>query len=133
MNRSTCLMMMLLLFAVACRKSANKDIGPVMLTGKWTFTENFYSTGGLGEWHPAQPANQVIEFKPDGSFSGAANFLSGATSYEIVDSAKVRFGPASLPAGFRLMIYDLKSAPGTLVLYPADPICIEGCSYKFRR
>ena len=133
MHNPSYLLIFLLLVFTACDKSANKSSDATALIGKWTYTERYYSIGGPGGWHPVETANQVIEFKSDGSFKGAPDFLPGATSFEIIDSAKLKFGPASLPAGNRLMRYDLKSAHGALILYPVDPVCIEGCSDKFVR
>jgi len=67
------LLLPLLLFAIACKKS----VEPIenSLIGKWTYTEYYYSIGGPGEWHLVTPPKQAIEFKSDGTFIPSESFL----------------------------------------------------------
>lgn len=128
MNRFILILTLLMLAAAGCRKAADESNS---LIGKWTFTEYYSSPGGPGQWQPVKPANQVIEFKEDGTFKSAKSFLSTATHYEIIDSANVKFTPAETPSGYWIMAYEIKSS--ALVMYAVNPACFEGCSYKFKR
>jgi hypothetical protein len=118
------------LFAVGCKKS----VEPVdnSLIGKWSYVEYYYSIGGPGEWHDVSP-HETIEFKTDGSFIPSPSFLNNTNRFEIIDSATVKFEPASTSSGYILMGYQIKTTERTLYLYPVDPICIEGCNNKFTR
>ncbi|WP_460550789.1 hypothetical protein [Ferruginibacter profundus] len=123
------------LLFMACSKTTVTDKQPIenTLTGVWTYTEYFYSTGAPGQWYAVTPANQTIEFKADGSFSGTASFLKEATHFVIVDSATIKFQPSARPSGYTLMNYRVNTTDRALYLSPLDPICIEGCSNKFKR
>jgi hypothetical protein len=124
----------LVIFYLGCSKPEVKfEPAENSIVGKWTWMENFYSTGGPGQWHPVTPANQTIEFKSDGSFVSANSFLNGVTRYDLLDSVTIIFRPASAPSGYILMQYQINSYGRELYLQPADPRCVEGCSNKFRR
>jgi hypothetical protein len=133
MKKEILLSFLLLILIIGCNKQdcAPKAAIANSLMGKWTYKEYFYSTGEPGSWHPVTPANLTIEFLPDSSFLPNDLFLKGATSFEIVDSAKIKFQPANTQSGYILMGYEIKTAEGELYLYPVDPMCIEGCSNKF--
>ena len=119
----------------ACKKSADNNNEPIdhNLTGKWIYTENGFSIGGPMIWRNAAPANQVIEFKANGTFIASENFLSGVTSYEKLDSITLKFQPVSLSPGYIKMRYSIDSADGRLYLSPFEPLCIEGCADRFVR
>ena len=125
----------LLLFILGCKKLNIAKSDPIVnsVIGKWTYTEYFYSIGGAGQWHPIVPTDQTIEFKPDGSFISADSFLKGANQFNIIDSVTIKFQPASTPSGYILMGYLIKTPERELYLYPVNPMCIEGCSNKFKR
>jgi hypothetical protein len=127
--------LLLLIVSAGCSKMTidNTESIENAVAGKWTYTEYFYSTGSPGQWYPVTPANQTIEFKADGSFTGTASFLKEATHFVIVDSATIKFQPSTKPAGYTLMNYRVKTTGRELILSPLDPICIEGCSDKFKR
>ena len=131
MKKIQILLLPLLLFAIACKKS----VDPIenSLIGKWTYTEYYYSIGGPGEWHPVTPPKQTIEFKSDGTFIPSESFLKDANHFEILDSVTVKFQPASTPSGFILMGYTIDTTARELQLWPVNPMCIEGCSNKFKR
>lgn len=125
-------LLLVLFTAFGCSKQeATADENSII--GKWTYTEHFYSTGSPGQWYPVVPANQKIEFKSDGKFIPAESFLKGANRFEFIDSATIKIYPATTSSGFILMGYIIKEAGRELYLYPVDPICIEGCSSKFKR
>jgi hypothetical protein len=125
----------LLLFAIACKKSGTKVNEPVgnSLIGKWTYTQYSYSIGGPRIWRQATPSGQSIEFKPEGRFIPCESFLKEATHFEIIDSVTVKIEPASTATGYFLMRYQIDTSGRELDMYPANPICIEGCGYKFER
>ncbi len=135
MKKLQFLILIFLVFILGCSKSDNTKLKPIENTiiGKWTYIEYFFSTGAPGKWHPVTPANQTIEFKSDGSFISAESFLKDATEFEIVDSVTIKFQPASTPSGYILMGYSIKTAERELYLSPVNPICIEGCSNKFKQ
>lgn len=122
----------LLLAATACTKQAPAPID-YTLTGKWTYKEYGYSIGGPMIWRNIEPANQVIEFKEDGTFVPAQDFLPGSNRYEKLDSVTLKFLPASSSSGFIKMGYAIDSTTGNLNLWPVDPYCIEGCGNRFVR
>ena len=135
MKKLQFLSIVLLFFTIACEKSGNKIIEPIenSLIGKWTYTEYYMSIGGPGEWRPVSPPKQTIEFKPGGTFIPCESFLKDANHFEILDSVTVKIEPTSAPSGFILMGYSIDTNTRELQLYPVDPICIEGCSNKFKR
>ena len=135
MKKLQFLPVVLLIFAVACKKSNNRIIEPNEggLTGKWTYTEYYMSIGGPGAWHAVSPPKQTIEFKADGKFIPCESFLKDANHYEIVDSVTIKIEPASTSMGYILMRYDINPSDRALYLSPSNPICIEGCSNKFER
>ena len=109
MNPASILFLVLILSVSGCRKSSFRNASPIdnSLIARWTYVEYYFSSGGPGEWHPVQPANQEIEFRSDGSFIPTATFLNGVTRYEIVDSVTIKFLPFSRPSGFMLMGYKI--------------------------
>jgi hypothetical protein len=116
--------------AMGCKKS----VEPIenSLIGKWTYIEYYMSPGGPGEWRPVSPPKQTIEFKADGTFVPSESFLKEANHFEIVDSVTLKIEPVA-PLGHMLMRYEIKTLRRELYLYPVNPMCIEGCSYKFER
>ena len=127
--------LLFLLVAISCTKSAEKKklVSSGNLSGKWEYTEHYFSIGGPGAWQPVLPSGQMIEFMPLGLFRSAASFSGTFRNYEVVDSVTVKFTPAPTASGYLLMRYQIDEAQGTLLLSPIEPMCIEGCSDKFRR
>jgi hypothetical protein len=120
-----------LLLAISCRKTL--DPVPASLIGAWEYTENYYSAGGPGSWHPVTPSGQKIEFRTDGTFIPCETFLKGATHFATVDSVTIRVSPVATALGSILLGFKFSPDGRELHLYPVDPICIEGCDNKFRR
>jgi hypothetical protein len=123
----------LLFFTIACKKSGEKVLEPIenSLIATWTYTEYYFGGGRPGEWHPVTP-NQTIEFKANGTFIPCESFLKDANHFEILDSVTVKFRPASTDSGFILMRYSIDTGARELLMSPI-PLCIEGCSSKFKR
>jgi hypothetical protein len=135
MFRNPSILLLFLVAVASCGKHAEKGkvFSTGSLVGKWEYTEHYFSIGGPGKWQPVQPGGQTIDFKPDATFTSAASFSANFQSYEIVDSTTVKFTPAPTAPGHVLMRYEINSAEGILLLHPIEPMCIEGCSYKFKR
>ena len=135
MNRCLSILFVLLFVATSCRKpSSERDVDASnRLVGKWVFTEHYLGIGGPGQWHPVEPAGQTVEFRPDGRFQSAEGFSTTFSFYKIIDSATVKFSPAPIPSGYVVMKYRLDAGGNSLILYPIQPMCVEGCAYKFQR
>jgi hypothetical protein len=132
MKKLLFLSLILLILISGCKKS---DLVPIdkNLIGKWTYAEYYYSIAGPGQWHPVEPANQTIEFKSGGSFISSESFLKTTTKFEMVDSATIKFQPASTSSGYILMGFSINTVRKELYMYPVSPMCIEGCNNKFKR
>ena len=135
MYRNLSILLLFLLVIASCSRPVEKGkvFSTGSLVGKWEYTEHYFSIGGPGKWQPVQPAGQIVEFKTDGTFSSAASFSETFENYEFIDSTTVKFTPASTTSGYVLMRYEINEAEGILLLHPIEPMCIEGCSYKFKR
>ncbi len=115
-----------------CKKSSvGKDI-PVSITGKWYFTAYYYGIGGPGGWRPVTTDNQYIELKTDGGFSSNFSPFNAAATYQLTDSAHIKFIPQTGQNSL-LYFFKLDSINNELQLSPANPICIDGCGQKFSR
>lgn len=125
--------MTLFLFSLgACSKHQSEKKFPKELTGKWKYSQYFYSPGGGLIFTPTENLHQWIDFKADGSFSSNLPEFQQATSYEVLDSVKVRLINPSAQTSPRYF-YRFDSNAQTLTMSSADYICIEGCGWKFRR
>ena len=51
----------------------------------------------------------------------------------LIKMAGTSVTPASTASGYVLMRYEINVEEGILLLHPIEPMCIEGCSYKFKR
>jgi len=129
---SLLLVIILAVLAIGCKKSGKDHSNPVhSIIGKWTLDSYFYSAGGPGSWHPADKNNpQWIVFSANGSFSANMVFY-GANKYELVDSTHIKFTPSTTPGGFALVYYHIDSLQGVLQMSPTNPVCIEGCGWRF--
>jgi len=120
----------ILVFTIACKKSANKEPIENSLIGKWTYTESYISPAGPTDWQPVSPPGQTIEFKQDGTFIPCESFLKDANHFEIVDSMTVKIKPAPSSGQMR---YTIDTTGHQLLMSPTNPGCIEACIYKFER
>jgi hypothetical protein len=121
--------------AAACQKSQDKNgiMIPGTLTRSWIFTEQYYGNGGPGiQWQPANPANQVLEFKADGTLSTTIDIFAGVHNYTIIDSVTVKLTPASASTGISLLSYQIDTIKGSMTLTPTLPLCFEGCAFRFK-
>jgi len=128
--------LVLIFFCISCKKQtenySRKE--PVTLSGKWNYTKSFYSIGGPFIFISTKNLNQWILFGTTGkSFSSNVPEFKNATSYEIVDSTKVKLSLPSQQPDSSMFFYRLDASANELILSPADIICIDGCGYIFER
>ena len=125
--------LVLLLTFISCKKQPeNTRKEPETLSGKWNYAQRFYSIGGPLIYESTKNLKQWILFVTSGgSFSSNMPDFKNVTSYEIVDSGKVKFNLPSQQPGSRLFFYKIDTSTNALSLSPADFICIEGCGYMF--
>jgi hypothetical protein len=121
----------LVVFMLACKKSEVQPIGNTLI-GKWVYTASNIGIAGPGQWVPGTPPNQTIEFKSDGSFISTNHFWA-ETQFQTVDSVTIKFWPNRTVHGYTLLGYVIDTIAGDLLMHPVDPMCIEGCEYKYHR
>jgi len=121
------------IYLSACKKSLERHSVDFNVIGQWIYTENAIGIGPPGVWKPAEPPNEIIEFKTGGIFVSAPDFLTGATNYEVVDSISLKIMPVTTLNGYIKMHYKIDAVNGKLTLQPVEPLCIEGCDYRFVR
>jgi hypothetical protein len=120
----------LVVFILGCKKS-DVQLIENNLIGKWMYTAYELGNAGPGQWRSAPP-NQVIEFKSDGSFISTNHFWT-ETQFQTLDSVTIKFWPDATSQGFILIRYSIDTLAGELLMYPINPICAEGCEYKYHR
>jgi hypothetical protein len=102
------------------------------IAGKWNYTENGVSSGGPMQWLTV-PAGEWIEFKSDGSVGTNIPAFSGVTSFQVLDSARVKILIPTFSKGYVIERFTFSSTDGSLLLTPLEPACIEGCGSRFKR
>ena len=117
---------------LSCSKSPLINVSKD-LSGKWKYSQSFYSIGGPLIYEPTDDLNQWIIFNTNGSFKSNMSQFEKVIRYEIVDSAHIKFITSVQTPGPHLYYYFIDTTENTLTLSPADIICIEGCGSKFRR
>ena len=132
MKLAYCLTILFLFSLGACNKALNNKTFPKELTGKWTYSQSFYSIGGPPIYTSTENLHQWINFKDDGSFTSNFPAFQQVTNYEVLDSVKVRLISPS-PQSSSRYFYGFDANARTLTLSSADNICIEGCGWKFKR
>lgn len=119
---------------ISCSKSSLSEKSfSEKITGKWRYTQSYYSAGGPLIYVSTERFGQWIVFKDDGGFTSNMPRFENVTRYEIVDSSRVKFITPAIQPGFRLFYLSLDPEDNSLSLSPADFICIEGCGDKFKR
>lgn len=126
------------LLVAACTRSVDDPVTapfPNTILGKWDLTaKQGPGYGPPGVWTTSAPG-MFITIDNAGHIGG--NVFTDVTSYQIIDSATVKFIAPSQPAGFYLFNYQLDTVARVFYLY-VRPVnggyCIEGCgTYKFTR
>ncbi len=102
------------------------------LTGKWQLVEYYWSAGGPGQWTKADPAKPIIiEFKANGAYvsdrEDCAGQYTAATDQEIIIKVSCTTGEVRQSELSGKIL-----ASGELVISPTNPMCIEGCAYKYK-
>ncbi|MEO6638325.1 MAG: hypothetical protein ABIN25_08615 [Ginsengibacter sp.] len=116
-----------------CKKPAieNTKTSSKNITGKWNYTQAFYSMGGPLIFTSTAERNQSILFETDSSFSSNVPAFENFNSFRMEDSAKIKFLSATQQE--RIYFYRIDSLQNSLTLSPADFICIEGCGDIFKK
>lgn len=127
--------LVILILFLGCKKSGagSTTAQDSSFTGKWVYTSFYIGMGGPSVNQPANPPNQLTTFHEDGSMHSTVSFLKDYLRFEIQDSARIRLFPSTRPAGYLLMGYFFNTSDHSLTIFPADPLCIEGCGYIFKR
>ncbi|MEP6616703.1 MAG: hypothetical protein ABJA57_09005 [Ginsengibacter sp.] len=102
------------------------------ITGKWRYTQTYYSIGGPLIYKSTETENLWVVFNNDGSFASNIPHFSNVVGFEILDSSRVKFIIPS-PLSTRLFYFSLDPTMHSLLLSPADFICDEGCGDIFKR
>ena len=116
---------LLILASASCKKS-NRTYSP----NQWRLVEVFFSPGGLGSWHPADPAiSVIISFASDGKFVTTRNGVVDSSASGVYTTMDNKIFDIQLPnLKARAEIKD-----ASLFLYPVAPLCIEGCNSRYER
>jgi hypothetical protein len=118
---------------ISCNKSIPSVCFSEKITGKWRYTESYYSIGGPLIYVSTESAGQWIIFNADGSFKSNIPHFINISSYKILDSSRVKFIAPTQQPGYRLFYLSLDPVDNSLTLSPADFVCKEGCGDKFKR
>ncbi|MEO8860141.1 MAG: hypothetical protein ABI358_01860 [Ginsengibacter sp.] len=118
---------------LACKKSPPIIVDTYSNTvgGKWNYFQTYFSSGGPITYTSTAYLNQWINFEPDSSFSSNIDGFKKFNSYSVEDFFKVKFTSSQSPE--RHYSFKIDSLHGTLLLSPADYLCIEGCGDIFKR
>jgi hypothetical protein len=122
------------IFAFAgCSKSNENSAGILTknISGKWKYTQRFYSPGGPLIYESTTQLSQWIAFDNSEKLTSNMPSFGSFNNYHIMDSIKIKLSSRSQPD--RLYFYKIDSVKNSLTLSPADYICIEGCGDIFQR
>jgi hypothetical protein len=120
--------------SIACHKSQDNSNHPISksLVRTWIFTEQKIGMGGPGQWTTINPPNQSLRFNADSTFTTSVTIFTGVHNYTVIDSVSLKLTPASNYNSISVMRYSIDTLKGILELTPTVPLCIEGCSYRFK-
>lgn len=132
------LIISLLVFTACDESDELVTANQTLIAGKWKNTESFISSGGPQYWVDVENGMEIEFFEngifssnrftecTDGNFSLLENELLLEYSCNDFDSG------AENENGF--ITYNLEFYSSYFIITPTSgPICIEGCSYKFKR
>lgn len=125
--------LVLLITFISCKKQPeNTKKEPETLSGKWNYSQRFYSIGGPLIYESTKKLKQWILFATTGgSFSSNMPEFKNVTNYEIIEPGKVKFNLPSQQPDSHLFFYKIDTSTNVLSLSSADFVCIEGCGYTF--
>ena len=123
----------LCLVLFACKKNdlQKQSGGPYSRTGRWNYSQRYYSIGGPAIFESTASLHQWIEFSDDGKFKTNMPELSSWMGFEKIDSIRFRFTSTSQPPERYFSRFD--SVKHTLTLSSIDHFCYEGCGFQFKR
>jgi hypothetical protein len=102
------------------------------LIGTWEHYQSQGNTGGGDYWTPYEASGRTITFFPDGKFSAVDYFGCTEGEFTVADKSVTFFFDCEeeIPD----LTYALGKKESDLVLSLIAPyICIEGCSYIFKK
>ncbi|WP_210465204.1 hypothetical protein [Rufibacter roseolus] len=136
--KTTFTFLLVLLFLSAFQCQHQEDIKPSLgkkdiVIGRWQLVEYFMSVGGPGYWTKADAAKPIIiEFKADGEYISGSGDCSG--QYTVTTGQDIIIKVSCSVGHLKQSELTGKILPsGELSIVPTSPMCIEGCSYKYKR
>ena len=134
MFRLTLVTIAITIAGIACHKSQDNNNHPISksLLRTWIFTEQKIGIGGPGQWTAVNPPNQSLRFNADSTLTTSVTIFTGIHNYTVIDSVSLKLTPASNNNSISVMRYSIDTLKGILELTPTVPLCIEGCSYRFK-
>jgi hypothetical protein len=102
------------------------------LIGTWEHYQSQGNTGGGDYWTPYEASGRTITFLPGGKFRSVDYFVCGEGDYTVADRTVTFLFDCEEEVPD--LNYSLGVKEGDLVLSPGPPyMCIEGCSYIFKK
>lgn len=134
MSRLTLVTIAIIIAELACHKAQDNSNHPISksLIRTWIFTEQKIGIGGPAEWTAVNPPNQSLRFNADSTLTTSIIIFAGVHSFTATDSVSFKLIPASNYNNITVMKYSIDTVKGILELSPTVPLCIEGCSFRFK-
>ncbi|WP_209404229.1 hypothetical protein [Pseudozobellia sp. WGM2] len=133
------ILVVLLSFTIACDKNLGTPLeGNSRWIGKWKLTEAYISAGGPQYWVDVENGEE-FEFFEDGTFS-SDRFDTCSEGRFIIQSNELslKYDCDEIDRKFKnadgFITYTIEFENDYFILTPSSgPICIEGCSYKYKK
>jgi len=120
---------LLALLVAFCTEEESHDEN-LTIVGRWKLVEQEIGIGSPGKWESVDNGH-VFEFKADKSFNVSSHRDCETGTYELTgDTLHLSYnckGHESEAA------YRLETDNPFIILSPVQPICIEGCRYKYEK
>ena len=138
--KDICVSILALLLIISCDKEPDQPVpaSPSLIAGKWVEREAYISSGGPQYWVGVEDG-EAIEFGENGTFTSSRYAECASGTYFLEGDQLMLlyhcdgFDPGQANEnGF--ITYRLEFFSSYFILTPTSgPLCIEGCSYKYRR
>lgn len=129
--RSYLLLIIAAFLLMACKKSGSSTES-TGIYGTWYYKEFYISPGAPSFWQPVRETGQIVYFRNDGRYASNSVYCE-YENFKLVDSKKILLTARDNTIRSQVLLFELDSLQSTLILYPLNPACIEGCGYKFSR
>lgn len=123
---------LLFLVIIGCsKKEENRKISD-RVVGNWKLSEQFWSPGGPGSWHPVEAHDQfTINFRSDGKVSYSANFFAANSRFNrYALSGDTIFLSSTLNNNTDEWRYSFEGSQ-LIINFNVRVICFEGCASRF--